>query len=148
MFNITKIQKSLSKKLEKSNFDDVLEGVGTGTISVDTVLNTYKEILAGKNLFSVKLLRFFGILPKARVLDRDAKIMNIEIVTLDRTGMIFDITKCFAEQGINISKFGVFAVPPKNALYKIRLEVQNFNEFSNLFDLLLLIPNVKEILRK
>ena len=98
--------------------------------------------------FSVPLLPLLGILPKMRILDKNAQIMNIEIVTLDRTGMIFDITKCFAEQGINISKFGVFAVPPKNALYKIRLEVNNLYQFNDLLNLLLCIPNVREILQK
>ena len=74
--------------------------------------------------------------------------MSIEVYAKDRRGLIHDITKCFADRDINIAKFGVFALPPDDALYRIRLEVKNFDDFSNLFDSLLKVPNVKRVLRK
>jgi (p)ppGpp synthase/HD superfamily hydrolase len=93
-------------------------------------------------------MKFFHLLPRERVLNRDAKIIDLEISAVDRAGLIYDISKCIAERKINISKFQAFAMGSKDALYSIRIEVPNFEEFSELFDTLIQVPSVKSILRK
>ncbi len=123
-------------------------GIGTGQILIGKVMDAYKEILVLSPTFVQKFLKFFHLLPRTRFLNADHKIITLEIYALDRKGLIYDITRCISERDINIANFGVYAVPPSDALYKITLEVEKFEEFSDLFDSLLQIPNVKTILRK
>ena len=100
-------------------------------------------MLRQQPLWTIRLLRCFRLLPRSRILDRDAKVMDIEVYAEDRKGMIHDVTGCFADRDINIARFEVYAVPPRDALYKISLEVQNFDVFSDLYEALLQIPSVK-----
>ena len=93
------------------------------------------------------LLKLLGLLPRTRILNKEAKVTDIEVYAADRPGLIYGISKCFADRKINISNFFVYAVPPKGALYKIRLEVKNFEEFSDLYDALLQVPDVEKVVR-
>ncbi len=148
LFHLHSIQKQLAVALDQASFTELLVGIGTGQILIGKVMDAYKEILVLSPTFLQKFLKFFHLLPRTRFLNADHKIITLEIYALDRKGLIYDITKCISERDINIANFGVYAVPPSDALYKITLEVEKFEEFSDLFDSLLQIPNVKTILRK
>src|SRR3989338_956902 len=148
LFHLNKIQSQLAQKMGKASFDDLLSDVGTGLLSASKVIDEYILMLQIPSIWTTRILHFFHLLPRSRVLDKEAKVMDIEVYAEDRKGLIHDVTGCFAERDINIAKFEVFAVPPKDALYKIRLEVKNFDTFSDLYDALVQIHNVKQVLRK
>lgn len=148
LFRLSGLQSELSKNLEKDSFNDLLSDIGTGILSAEKVIDEYRNMLRQQPLWIIRILRFFRLLPRSRVLDRDSKVMDIEVYAEDRKGMIHDVTGCFADRDINIARFEVFAVPPRDALYKISLEVQNFGVFSDLYDALLQIPSVQRVLRQ
>ncbi len=148
IFYLTSLQNQLSMALGQSSFSDVLIAIGTGRLSASKVMDIYKEILVLSPTLSQRVLKFLHLLPRTRVLSTQATIISFEISALDRKGLIYDITKCISERDLNISQFGVYAVPPSDSLYKITVEVQKFEEFSDLFDALLQIPSVKTVLRK
>lgn len=148
LFHVKALQQQLCKRVESPSFDAMLADVGTGLLSISTVVDAYALLLAAPPSFGIRLMQMLHLLPRQRVLNRKAALFNIEVYALDRKGLIHDITRCFAERDINIAKFGVFAIPPSGALYKIRLEANNFEEFSQLYDSILQVPNVTKVLRK
>lgn len=148
LFRMPRIQKKLVESLGTASFDDVLTNVGIGMLPAHAVLERYQEVLEHSQTWTQKIMTFLHLLPRKRVLNRDAQIIKIEISAQDRPGMIYDITKCVAERDLNIAQFEAFAVPPGDALYKITLEVKDFTEFSDLYDNLIQVPNVKYVLRK
>ncbi len=148
LFHFSPVQERLAKDCGYASFDRLLEEVGSGLISVSTVIEAYRRLLTTSPNWVIRILKFLHLLPRTRVLNKEASLIDLEVYSSDRPGMIFSISKCFAERGINISNFSVFAVPPMDALYKIRLEVKNFKEFSDLYDAVLEVPGVKRILRK
>ncbi len=141
-------QQDLALSLEQPDFEILLERVGTGELSVRKVMDAYKSLLLHTPSWFIRILKFFSLLPKARVLNKEASIIDIDVMAEDRQGLIYDITKCIAERKMNIAKFSVYAVPPRDALYRIRLEVANFHEFSQLYDAILQVASVKSIVRR
>lgn len=148
LFSRKVLQTRITSILGKTSFTDVLNDLATGLLPVSRVVDAYKEVIENPSSFSIRLLSLLGILPRSRVLQKSNRLIDIEIYAEDRPGLIHDITKCFAQRDINIAKFGVFAVPDKGALYKIRLEAKNFDHFSDLYDALLQVPDVLQVLRK
>lgn len=148
LFHLTALQRQLAAALQAPSFSDLLVGIGNGQILVSRVLEAYKQILVLSPTLFQKLLKVLHLLPKARVVNSQATIIKFEVYAQDRKGLLYDITKCIAERDINIAKLGVYAIPPNDSLYKVTVEVEKFEEFSDLFDALLQIPSVKTILRK
>lgn len=148
LFRLGPLQEKLATKLKKKDFSLLLEDIGTGAIPVGEVVAKFRSMLTKPDNWLVRTMKFFHFLPRARILNKEYKTMDIEVYADDRRGLIHDISQCFSERDINISKFGVYATPQKGALYKIRLEVQNFEDFSDVFDAILQVPNVRKILRK
>ncbi|MDD5054738.1 MAG: HD domain-containing protein [Candidatus Peribacteraceae bacterium] len=142
-----KMQRRLAAGLGIERFDQVLTRVGSGELGVRTVIEKYRELLEMPGML-LWILRFFRLLPHSRVQDKEAMIMKIDVLANDVPGMIYNVSKCFAERRINIADFKVYAVPPDSALYHIRCEAKSFDEFSDLFDALGQVPNVKRVLRK
>ncbi|MCK5019523.1 MAG: bifunctional (p)ppGpp synthetase/guanosine-3',5'-bis(diphosphate) 3'-pyrophosphohydrolase [Candidatus Peribacteraceae bacterium] len=148
LLRLPSMQKELINSLQVRSFDLLIQKIGSGEIGKDSVLQEYMKLLDSPPSKFVRILQFFHLLPQSRILNRESKIIDIQIEALDRPGMIFDISRCFLEREINIAQFGVFAVPPRDALYKISLEADDFGQFSDLFDSLLQIPTVKKVIRK
>lgn len=146
--HLPRMQLQLSRAAGAETFEELLEKIGSGHVPVGSVVDLYRSILMTPHSWVVQFMNFMHLLPRSRLLDKEARVMEIDVFAVDRQGLIHDITRCFAERKINIAKFGVFAVPPHDALYKIRLEVRNFDEFSDLLDVLLQVPSVKTVLRK
>ena len=134
--------------MHQPSFNVLLEHLGSGQLPLSKVIETYRDLLLSPPGIIIRLLHFFHLLPRSRVFDKESAIIDIEIYALDRKGLIHDITQCFSDRDINIAKFGVFAVPPADAFYKIRLEAKNFKEFSDLYDALSQVANVQQVLRK
>ncbi len=147
IFNVSATQQKMTAALGEESFDRVLEKIGTGQLAVGKVVELYKASL-GTPTFLQRVLQFLNLLPRSRVLNKSASIIDIDIITLDKPGMIYNVSRCFAERNINISKFKAYAFPPHDALYQIRLEVNSSKEYSELYDALLQVPNVKSITRK
>jgi len=141
------LQQQLACAVESTSYAEVLEQIGTGSTPVCRVIEAYQEIIRKPKGILIKLLKFFGMLPRTRILNKEAKTIDIEVYAADRPGLIYGISKCFADRQINIANFFVYAVPPSGALYKIRLEVKNFGEFSDLYDALLQVPDVEKVVR-
>lgn len=148
LFHLSSLQKQLAGTVGVASFDELLEKLGEGYLPVNTVVAAYKNMLTETPNWAIQLMKLFHMLPKSRMLNKQASIMGIEVYAEDRRGLIHDVTRCFAQRDINIAKFEVFAVPPRDALYKIRLEAGSFQEFSNLFDALFQVPSVRNVLRK
>ncbi|MBM3231718.1 bifunctional (p)ppGpp synthetase/guanosine-3',5'-bis(diphosphate) 3'-pyrophosphohydrolase [Candidatus Peregrinibacteria bacterium] len=147
LFRVGQLQKLVSEALGFSSFDHVLQDLGSGLLPVSRVVEAYKKVLAEPHGIFVRILSALHLLPRSRVLDNKKYLINIAIYAKDRRGLIYDITRCFAQRDINIAKFGVFAYPNGGALYHIRLEAKDFEEFSDLFDALLQVPSVTRVLR-
>ena len=147
LLRLNVLQNEMIKHFDVFSFEILIQKIGSGEIGVDVVLQKYRDILHSPPSYIVSLLQFFHLLPKSRVLNKEAKIIDIQIEAVDRPGMIYDISRCFVERKINIAKFGVFALPPHDALYKIRLEAEDFQSFSDLFDAILQVPTVKKVIR-
>ncbi len=148
LFHLGALQTQISKAVGSASFEDVLVHVGRGTLPVHKIVDAYKNALIIAPTWTQKVLKMMNLLPRERVINKQATIVDLEIVAEDRKGLIYDITKRIAERDINISQFGVFALPPNDALYKVTLEFAKFDEFSDLYDSFLEIPNVKRVLRK
>lgn len=148
LLHLSSLQTRVALTLDELSFPDVLAGIGTGQIPLSKVIDAYRALLVLSPTVLQKLLKFLNLLPKTRVLNRESKIISFEVTAKDRKGLIYDITKCIAERNLNIPTFGVYAVPPGDSLYKITVEVQRFEDFSDLFDALLQVPSVKTVLRK
>lgn len=138
----------LFKKFNLNSFDELLDELANGSIAVQSVVDDYKEMLLDPPFWIIRILSFFRLLPHSRRLSVSAKIIALDVYAKDRPGLIYEITRCFAEREINIASFGVFAVPPTTALYKIKLELSDFTLFSELFDALSQVAGVYNILRK
>lgn len=147
LFHRESTQRRFSAALGVPSFDEVLRRIGSGQLGVGKAAETYRSILEAPT-FLQHILRFLGLLPRTRVQDKNALVMKLEVYANDVPGMIYNIAKCFADRHVNIADFTVFAMPPKDALYRIRCEVKNFDEFSQLFDTLVQVPNVKRVVRK
>lgn len=147
LFFADRIQKILVIQLKKNSFQELVEAVGSGDLPVDLVINAYKGTLILSPTYFQKFLQLLYLLPRIHLLNKEADIVVVEVFAKDRKGLIYDISKCIAERDINIAQFGVYAVPPEDSLYKITLEFEKFQEFSDLYDSLLEIPNVKRVLR-
>ncbi|MDD5469990.1 MAG: HD domain-containing protein [Candidatus Peribacteraceae bacterium] len=145
--HIRPLQRQFAQALECTSYEEALEQIGTGTLPVRTAVEVYQDLVRKPRGIYVTLLKFLGLLPKTRILDKEAQVIDIEVYAADRPGLIYGISKCFAERHINIANFFVYAVPPEGALYKIRLEVKNFEEFSALYDALLQVPDVDKVVR-
>ena len=141
-------KKKITEHLKRDSFEKVLEDLADGIISLDVVINEYKKILSARTSPFINVLKFFHLLSRTRVLDKEASVIQLEVHSEDRPGMIYDLSRCFSERNINMSSFRAYAIPPKDALYRIEAEVKNFDELSELFDALLSLPNVNEVLRK
>ncbi len=148
LFTLGDLQQQLAHDLQEDSFDELVIHVGSGLLLVGHVVDTYKKILIVSPTFLQKVLKFFHLLPRSQTLNKDAKSVSLEIQTEDRPGMIFDLTKCVAMRGMNISSFKAFAIPPRDTLYKFSIEFEHFQDFSSLYDDLLQIPSVKTVLRK
>lgn len=148
LFNVKSLQKKIASILGKNSFDEVLQLTANGMLPVSAIVDAYKKSLIGSNNFGIHLLIWLGLLPRSRVLRDESKIIDIEIYADDRPGLIHDVTRCFADRMINIARFSVYALPNTGALYKIRLEVKDFNEFSDVYDALHQVQSVQKIVRK
>ncbi|MBM3227772.1 HD domain-containing protein [Candidatus Peribacteria bacterium] len=148
LLHLHAMRQQLSTKLSYDSFNALMIDVGNGVVAVSTVVDVYRSMLTLSVSPLIRLLKCLGALPRSRVIDKESPIVDIEVYAQDRKGLIHDITGCFTNRDVNIAKFEVFAVPPGDALYKIRLEVPNFEVFSDLYDAVLQVPNVKEVLRK
>ncbi len=148
LFHLPSLQRHLAKEVKRPSFEIVLEQIGSGELSLSLVINEYKKILSSTPSLPLRVLQFFHLLPRSRVLNQGTHLIEIEVYALDRQGLIYEITKCFAERDINISLFKVYALPPQDALYTIRLEVKDFEDFSGLYDALLQVPTVKKVVRR
>lgn len=147
LFHFAKPQQRLVEGLGETSFDAVLEKVGSGQLAVRKVIAAYRDLLEKPTAFQ-RLLVFLRLLPRSRVLNKTASVIDIDVYAVDQPGMIYNISKCFADRKINIAKFTVYAVPPHDALYHIRMEMNDFKEFSDLYDALLQVPNIKTIRRR
>ncbi|MFA6039313.1 MAG: HD domain-containing protein [Candidatus Peribacteraceae bacterium] len=147
LFHWAKTQVRLTQALGEESFDTLLEKVGSGQLAVGKVIDAYRALL-NKPAFLQRLLMMLRLLPRSRVLNREASVIDIDVYSVDQPGMIYNLSKSIADRKINISKFAVYAVPPKDALYQIRLEVKDFHEFSELYDALLQVSGVKKIRRR
>ncbi len=141
------IQQRVASTLNEKTFDSVLEKVGAGSLAAGAVITVYKDMLKMPNI-GQKMLQFLHLLPRSRVLDKQAALIDIDVYAVDQPGMIYAISKCFAERRINISQFAAYAVPPSDALYKIRLEANDMKQFSELYDAILQSPGIKGIRRR
>ena len=142
------LQGELARAIQKGTFQQLLEDMGSGLVPVGTVADAYKALLIAPTSWAVTLLKFFHLLPRTRVLNKDATIMDIEIYAQDRSGLIHDIAQCCIDRHINMSQFSAFATPRGGSLYKMRVEVKNFAEFSDLYDSLVQVPSIRSVLRR
>lgn len=141
------LQQKVADAVKCESYEQMLEQIGTGSLSVLLVIDTYKNMIINPKSLYIKILKLLGLLSRTRVFNREATIIDIEVYSSDRPGLIYGISQCFADRHINISNFFVYAVPPSGALYKIRLEVKNFEEFSDLYDAILEVPDVEKVVR-
>ena len=147
LLHFGQIQAQLANRLNEKSFDGLLENIGAGSLSVSKAVEAYGELIRQPQSWLVFMLKFLRILPRTRILDKEASTIDIEVYAEDRSGLIHDITKCFAIRYINMASFAAYAVPPTGSLYKIRLEIKDFEEFSDLYDAMLQVPSVTRVLR-
>ena len=148
LFSMPSLRKKLAKVVQKDTYEELLEDLGTGILPISTVIEGYRNMIEEQEGALIKTLSFFHLLPKSRVRNKKSTLIDVEVYANDRPGLIHDISRCFSQKDINIAKFGVYALPKSGALYKIRLEAQNFDVFSELYDGLLQVPGVSKVLRK
>ncbi len=147
LMHLSRLQHQLAMNLAQPSFRDVLSRIGTGEILVSRVADVYRDILSVSPTLLQKFLKLFLLMPRSRQLHSDTHMVTLELRAVDRKGLIYDISRCIAERDINIADFRVYALPPKDALYRMRVEFDKFHDYSNLFDSLLEIPSVKEVKR-
>lgn len=148
LFHLQSTQRRLASAQQQPSFEELLISIANGRTPLANVLESYRELLTVSPSIFLRILQFFHLLPRSRLLSQDSTVIKLEIYAQDRKGLIYDVTKVIAERNLNIAKFQVFAIPPSDALYTLAVEVEKFQEFSDLFDALLQIPSVKKILRK
>jgi len=148
VFHVPAIKSRLVAQVHKGSFGDMLMDMGSGSLAVHTVVSAYEELIRDPQGIAVRLLKWLHLLPRTRVLNREAALIDIEIYAQDRTGLVYDISRCIAERGINMSRFTAYALPAKGAMYKIQLECESFEQFSELYDALHNVQNVTKVLRK
>jgi guanosine-3',5'-bis(diphosphate) 3'-pyrophosphohydrolase len=139
---------ALETCFDKKSMHDVYVAIGNGTVSPYAAVDCIVDTLAEHTVWIGAIGRFLGMLPRSRVADEKARVMDIRVYAHDRTGLIYDITRCFAVRAVNISGFGVHALPAGGALYSIQFEVPNFDTFSDLYDDILSVSGVRDIVRQ
>ena len=142
------MQGDLARAMQRKSFEALLEDVGSGLVPVGTVADAYRNLLIAPTSWKVILLKLFHLLPRMRVLNKDATVMDVEIYAQDRLGLIHDIAQCCVDRNINMSQFSVYATPHGGSFYKMRVEVKNFDQFSDLYDSLVQVPSIRSVLRK
>ncbi|MSR87105.1 HD domain-containing protein [Candidatus Peribacteria bacterium] len=143
-----KIQQRVLEQLHEPSFPELVRKIGRGDFAVTRVVEVYTILLRSGMSLLQQVMNFFSLLRRERVLDRSSQLIDIEVYSEDRPSMIYNITRCIAEAKMNIAKFEAFALPPKDAVYKIRLEAQSFEQFSKLYDALLQLQSVNRIVRR
>lgn len=146
--HLPSLQTRLAAALAQPTYEDVLAHLGTGELLVSRVADVYRELLSVAPSIGQKLLKCFGIMPRSRKLYAETHAVRLELTAEDRKGLIYDISRCIAERDINIADFRVYALPPKDAMYRMTLEFDKFSDYSNLFDSLLELPSVKAVRRR
>lgn len=147
LLHLKRIQEQLCRACGEEQFDELLCKVGAGYIPAQAVMQAYRQALGTPSSLIVRLLKLCNLLPRSRILNPTSMVVQLEITSEDRPGMVHDVTRCFAERKVNIAKITAFATPPQDALYKITIEVDDFEKFSELYDALLQVPGVKSVLR-
>jgi guanosine-3',5'-bis(diphosphate) 3'-pyrophosphohydrolase len=139
---------ALKTCFDKTDMAEVYLAIGNGSISPYAAVDCIVDTLAERTIWIGGIARFLGLLPRSRVVDAKAQVMDIRVYGHDRTGLIYDITRCFAMRNVNIAGFGVHALPAGGALYSIHFEVPSFDVFSDLYDDILNVEGVREIVRQ
>jgi GTP diphosphokinase / guanosine-3',5'-bis(diphosphate) 3'-diphosphatase len=148
LFKLEILQNELCKECEVTDFDELLRKIGAGYIPTEDFVESFRHVLLHPQSMRMRLYKYLRLLPSSSVLAPKRSNVRLEIFSDNRPGMVHDITRCFVDRNISISKFVAYSVPPNGALYKIHMEIDDFETFSDLYDALLLVPSVKRVLRK
>lgn len=132
----------------KATMEDLYVAIGDGSVELTQAAEAVLHAITHGTRFFSYLGRWLGILPKVRVSNDQAMVMKIAVYAQDRTGFIYDLTRCFAERQVNIASFSVDALPAGRGLYTVRFEVDDFAHFSSLYDSIMGVRGVQKVVRK
>ncbi|OGJ55035.1 hypothetical protein A3D11_02280 [Candidatus Peribacteria bacterium RIFCSPHIGHO2_02_FULL_49_16] len=147
LFHAQCMQRALCEQSHVENFSVLLRDIGAGYRPVKDVMYTYDRILKHPPTWATRFLALLIVRPHVLVLHARSTMLQLDISSDDRPGIVHEITRCFADRNINMSSFTAYSLPKKGGLYKIWLSMDDFEQFSDLFDALLQVPGVKKVSR-
>ncbi len=97
--------------------------------------------------FCRELFKALHVIPSIQVHDRSAPVEHIQLLAKDRSGLIHDLTRCFAARNIHIDRFLVYAIPPSGtyAVYDFLFELHSKEESEYVLAELERVPNVIQV---
>ncbi len=139
---------AMFQKLERQSMAELYASLGDGSLELGKVAEVIMQEITRGTRWLARLTHALGFLPKERVSNTKSLVIKIAVYAQDRTGFLYDLTRCFAEQRVNIASLAIHALPAGRGLYSISLEVENFAQFSNLYDSIMGVQGVQKVVRK
>ena len=150
-----KIQGALLKHFREVSFDDFLKKVGKGFVSAKDFMSVYFEVKKNHRESVVNKMPlldwFFSVFymfSTENILNQKSNVLTLKVRSLDRSGMLYDILTVINRRKLNVSGLKIYSLrPSRDAFYKIKLEVYNYRQFSEIFDEIREISGVRNVRR-
>ena len=150
---LTEEQKNkLMEKFIQKNWDSVLCNLGNGTINVnDAIAELFsKSELIGEEINTDYMKAYVDGTDRVHVSIAPPKIhkVHLKIETVNRVGMIRDISDVIAQNGVNILKITTMILDEgSRSELAFSLEIRNINQYENLVYAIHEVPGVLKVNR-
>lgn len=147
LLNISSLYQRVAHACGRETMEVVLRDLGAGLLPIENVVSAYQHIVFAPPTLFVRFLVWLRILPRPHRLRDKTSMVQLEVHALDRPGMVYDITRIIADRGMNLKKIVAYSTASGEGVHEIWVEVESFDAFSDLYDALLQVPDMKSVWR-
>lgn len=147
LLNVAPLYRRVAHACGRETMAAILRDLGAGLLPIENVVSAYQHIIFAPPTLFVRFLVWLRILPRPHRLRDKTSTVQLEVHASDRSGMVYDITRTIADRGMNLKKIVAYSTASGEGVHEIWVEVESFEAFSDLYDALLQIPDVKNVWR-
>ena len=147
LLGVPHLYQRVARACGRETIQKLLRDLGAGFLPIEEVVSAYQSLIFSSPTFLIRLLCWLRILPRAERLQKEASVVQLEIRAVDRPGMVYDITRVIADRGMNITKLTAYSTASGEGIHHMWVKVDSFEDFSNLYDAILQIPDMKSVWR-
>ncbi|MBI3336223.1 bifunctional (p)ppGpp synthetase/guanosine-3',5'-bis(diphosphate) 3'-pyrophosphohydrolase [Candidatus Peregrinibacteria bacterium] len=147
LLGVSHLYQRVAMACGRETIHKLLKDLGAGFLPIEEVVSAYQNLIFSPPTFFIRLLCWFGILPNVRRLQKEESVVQLELHAVDRPGMVHDITRVIADRGMNLTKLTAYSTASGEGIHHLWVKVDSFEDFSNLYDAFLDLPDVKSVWR-